>query len=150
MEIRELGHVVLFVKELDRSVHFYRDVLGFRAIKSPKHMRGAVQAFSSGRTHHEMLLIEVGENAPHPGNGHRAGLYHIGFKIGDTDEELVAAIKALADAGIPVQGASDHTVTHSIYLYDPDGNEIELYIDVFGADWNDADQVLARTRQLHL
>jgi catechol 2,3-dioxygenase len=150
MEIKELGHVVLFVRNLERSAHFYRDVLGFPALETPERMRGQVMAFSTGRTHHEMLLIEVGENAPHPGPGHRAGLYHIGFKVGDRDEELVEAFKSLETAGVPVTGMSDHTVTHSLYLADPDGNEIELYVDVPGADWSDVEQVLAPTRPLRL
>jgi catechol-2,3-dioxygenase len=135
MQIRELGHVVLFVRNLERSAHFYRDVLGSPAIETPARMRGAAMAFSSGRTHHELLLIAVGEDAPHPGNGHRAGLYHIGLKVGDRDAELLEALARLADAGVPVTGAADHTVTHSLYLNDPDGNEIELYVDVPGADW---------------
>ena len=150
MQIRELGHVVLYVKNLERSARFYRDVLGFRAIDTPERMRGAVMAFSSGRTHHELLLIAVGENAPHPGNGHRAGLYHIGLKLGDRDEDLRDALSELAAAGVPVVGAADHTVTHSLYLTDPDGNEIELYTDVPGADWADAEQVMAPVRQLRL
>jgi catechol 2,3-dioxygenase len=150
VEIKELGHVVLFVKNLERSAHFYRDVLGFPALETPAGMRGSVMAFSTGRTHHEMLLIEVGENAQHPGNGHRAGLYHIGLKIGDRDEELVAAARTLADHGVTVSGMADHTVTHSLYLADPDGNEIELYVDVPGTDWDDIEQVLAPTRALRL
>jgi catechol 2,3-dioxygenase len=150
MQIRELGHVVLYVKNLERSARFYRDVLGFRAIDTPERMRGAIMAFSSGRTHHELLLIAVGENAPHPGNGHRAGLYHIGLKVGDRDEDLRDALAELTKAGVPVVGAADHTVTHSLYLIDPDGNEIELYTDVPGADWADAEQVMAPARQLRL
>jgi catechol-2,3-dioxygenase len=150
MQIRELGHVVLYVKNLERSARFYRDVLGFRAIDTPERMRGAIMAFSSGRTHHELLLIAVGENAPHPGNGHRAGLYHIGLKVGDRDEDLRDALAELTKAGVPVVGAADHTVTHSLYLIDPDGNEIELYTDVPGADWADAEQVMAPVRQLRL
>jgi catechol 2,3-dioxygenase len=150
MQIRELGHVVLYVKNLERSARFYRDVLGFRAIDTPERMRGAIMAFSSGRTHHELLLIAVGENAPHPGNGHRAGLYHIGLKVGDRDEDLRDALAELTKAGVPVVGAADHTVTHSLYLTDPDGNEIELYTDVPGADWADAEQVMAPVRQLRL
>ncbi|HEX3788116.1 MAG TPA: VOC family protein [Pseudonocardiaceae bacterium] len=150
MQIRELGHVVLFVKNLERSAHFYRDVLGFRALETPERMRGAVLAFSTGRTHHELLLIEVGEDAPHPGNGHRAGLYHIGLKVGEDDAGLVAAWQELESAGVAVVGAADHTVTHSLYLTDPDGNEIELYVDVPGTDWSDVEQVLATTRPLLL
>jgi catechol 2,3-dioxygenase len=150
MQIRELGHVVLFVKDMERSAHFYRDILGFSAIETPRRMRGAAMAFSSGRTHHELLLIAVGEGAPHPGNGRRAGLYHIGLKVGDRDEELIEAFARLSDAGVPVTGMADHTVTHSLYLSDPDGNEIELYVDVPGTDWTDAEQVLAPIRQLRL
>ncbi|MFE1961302.1 VOC family protein [Streptomyces sp. NPDC059479] len=150
MHVHELGHVVLFVKNLERSAHFYRDILGFRALETPARMKGAVMAFSTGRTHHEMLLIEVGEQAMHPGNGRRAGLYHIGLKVGDTDEELLSAWRELERAGVAVSGMADHTVTHSLYLADPDGNEIELYIDVPGTDWSDVDQVLAATRPLRL
>jgi catechol 2,3-dioxygenase len=150
MQIRELGHVVLYVRNLQRSGHFYRDVLGFPALETPAHMRAAVLAFTTGRTHHELLLIEVGDDATHPGNGHRAGLYHIGLKVGDHDDDLVAAWQQLARAGVTVAGAADHTVTHSLYLTDPDGNEIELYVDVPGADWSDVAQVLAATRPLRL
>ncbi|HUY06025.1 MAG TPA: VOC family protein [Acidimicrobiales bacterium] len=155
MKIKELGHAVLFVKNVERSVHFYRDVLGFHMIE-PKDADGRplalgrVAMFSSGRTHHELLLIEVGEDAPHPGRGHRSGLYHLGFKIGDTDDELRSAIETLKQEGVTIVGTSDHTATHSLYLLDPDGNEIELYIDVAGIDWNDPTSVLAPTKALSL
>jgi catechol-2,3-dioxygenase len=150
VEIKELGHVVLFVKNLQRSVHFYRDVLGFAPIDQDGDRLGRAAAFTSGRTHHELLLIEVGEDAPHPGGGHRAGLYHIGFKVGETDEELREALDTLYAEGVTVVGATDHTVTHSLYILDPDGNEIELYIDVPGSNWNDPAAVLAPSRPLRL
>ena len=63
------------------------------------------------------------------------GLYHFGLKVGDDDDALREAVSRLQDAGTPILGASDHTVTHSLYIADPDGNEIELYIDVPGVDW---------------
>ncbi len=151
MEVKELGHVVLYVKNLERSAHFYRDVLGFRAIEVEGGPRFPAIAFSSGRTHHELLLIEVGEDAPHPGHGRRAGLYHIGFKVGDTDDELRDAIATVRDADVTIVGASDHTVTHSLYILDPDGNEIELYIDVPGVDWkSDPSLIMAPIRPLAL
>jgi catechol-2,3-dioxygenase len=65
------------------------------------------------------------------------GLYHLGFKIGTADDELRAAIRELQAAGVKMVGASDHTVTHSIYIQDPDGNELELYIDVQPEVWRD-------------
>ena len=132
MKIHELGHVVLYVHDLQRSRHFYRDVLGFRELHAVDH---AVAAFSSGRTHHELLLIQVGADATPIPAGRRVGLYHIGFKVGTTDDELRDALATIQKAGVKVVGASDHTVTHSLYIEDPDGNEIELYIDVPGVDW---------------
>lgn len=134
MAIKELGHVVLFVEDLDRARTFYRDVLGFPEIL---HMEGRMAAYSSGRTHHELLLIAVGPAQPIP-KGRRLGMYHFGLKVGDSDDELRSVLKQLQQAGVRITGASDHGVTHSLYILDPDGNEIELYIDVPGVDWKDA------------
>jgi len=124
MKIHELGHVVLYVHDLQRSRHFYRDVLGFRELHAVDH---AVAAFSSGRTHHELLLIQVGADATPIPAGRRVGLYHIGFKVGTTDDELRDALATIQKAGVKVVGSSDHTVTHSLYIEDPDGNPIELF-----------------------
>jgi catechol 2,3-dioxygenase len=151
VKVKELGHVVLYVKNLERSVHFYRDVLGFAPIELADGATAVpIAAFSSGRTHHELLLIEVGEDAPHPGAGRRSGLYHIGLKVGDSDDELREVIETINAAGVKVVGASDHTVTHSLYVLDPDGNEIELYVDVPGIDWTDPAAVLAPARPLRI
>jgi catechol 2,3-dioxygenase len=141
VEIKELGHIVLYVRDIERSTHFYRDVLGWRQILPDPGEAAAgrmpVAAFSapSGRTHHELLLIEVGADAAAQPEGRRVGLYHFGLKVGDSDDELREALDRLHEADTPVLGASDHTVTHSLYIADPDGNEIELYVDVPGVDW---------------
>jgi len=148
MKIHELGHVVLYVHDLQRSRHFYRDVLGFRELHAVDH---AVAAFSSGRTHHELLLIQVGADATPIPAGRRVGLYHIGFKVGTTDDELRDALATIQKAGVKVVGASDHTVTHSLYIEDPDGNEIELYIDVQPEVWrDDPTAVVAPVKPLRL
>jgi catechol-2,3-dioxygenase len=137
MHVKELGHVVLYVSDLERSRRFYKDVLGWKEIAGDTPVRMPAAAFSSGRTHHELLLIEVGPNATPIPEGRRVGMYHFGLKIGETDDELRAAVTELEAAGVKVVGASDHTVTHSLYIEDPDGNEIELYIDVQPELWRD-------------
>ncbi len=155
MEIKELGHLVLYVRDIARSVHFYRDVLGWRTVLGgDDDLVGLpVAAFSApgGRTHHELLLIEVGPDAAALPAGRRVGLYHFGLKVGDSDDELRAALRTLQENDVEVLGASDHTVTHSLYIADPDGNEIELYIDVPGVDWrSDPSLIGAPIRPLRL
>jgi catechol 2,3-dioxygenase len=148
MEVKELGHVVLYVRDLEVSRRFYRDVLGWKEIAGIEHQ---MAMYSSGRTHHELLLIEVGPSAASIPAGRRVGMYHFGLKIGTTDEELREALETLQDAGANVVGSADHAVTHSLYITDPDGNEIELYIDVQPEIWREDPQaVLAPTRALRL
>lgn len=146
MMIHELGHVVLFVRNLETSANFYRDTLGFHEI----HRARGMAMYSSGRTHHELLLIEIGGDAmqrsPHP----TPGLYHIGFKIGDGADAAKVAYQELRAKGVHIVGTGDHTVTHSIYILDPDGNELELYADI-GDGWKTNPQaVLTPVRSLNL
>lgn len=145
MEIKELGHVVLYVADLPRSADFYKDTLGFREIARER----GTALFSSGRTHHELLLIEVGGEAreklfPEP------GLYHIGFKIGDAPEDVRRAYEELSGKGVRIAGAADHGATHSLYVYDPDGNELELYADVDDRWKEDPRAILAPVKPLPL
>ena len=140
MEVNELGHVVLYVRDIERSRHFYRDVLGWREVAD---FGGIGAMFSSGRTHHELLLLEVGANAQPIPEGRRVGMYHFGLKIGTTDDELRDAYKTLQENDVPVLGTADHTVTHSLYIADPDGNEIELYIDVQPERWREEPMAVA-------
>jgi catechol 2,3-dioxygenase len=101
--------------------------------------------FSSGRTHHELLLMEVGEDAAPIPSGRRVGMYHFGLKVGDTNEEL-REMATLRENDVRLMGAADHAFTHSLYLADPDGNEIELYVDVPGVSRTDP-KILARPTQ---
>jgi catechol 2,3-dioxygenase len=103
-----VGHVHLRVADLDRALGFYRDALGF-----------AVSA----------------DGAPPP-PGH-AGLYHVAFLYPDR-RELGRAVRRLLDHGRPIDHATDHGGTVSVYLDDPDGNGVELYYDRPRADWFDA------------
>jgi catechol 2,3-dioxygenase len=136
MKVHELGHLVLYVRDLERSRRFYRDVLGFTPL--PLEESGfPAAAFSSGRTHHELMLIEVGEQAAPIPRGRRVGMYHFGLKIGTTDDELREAVAVLRANDVELVGATDHGVTHSLYILDPDGNEIELFIDVQPEIWRE-------------
>jgi catechol 2,3-dioxygenase len=150
--VKELGHAVLYVSNIERSVAFYGGVLGWKQIPGAP-LGVPVAAFSNGRTHHELLLIEVGEGAAHNPAGRRVGLYHLGLKVGDSDDELrqmLARLQEFPDL-VTIVGASDHHVTHSLYVLDPDGNEIELFIDVPGVDWrNDPSQFNAPVKPLRL
>jgi catechol 2,3-dioxygenase len=125
MKTLELGHAVLYVTNLTKSADFYKETLGF-----PEIMREPGMAvFSAGRTHHELLLIEIGgavreKHFPEP------GLYHLGFKIGNSTNDVKEAYKELQQKGVHIIGSADHHVTHSLYILDPDGNELELYADV--------------------
>ena len=137
MEVKWLGHLVLYVHDLERSRRFYGDVLGWREVRGDMPFSGRAAAFSSGRTHHELLLIEVGPDATPIPAGRRVGMYHFGLKVGESDDELREARQRLIEAGVRIVGATDHTITHSLYIEDPDGNEIELYIDVQPEVWRD-------------
>lgn len=145
MKIHELGHVVLYVTNIKPMADFYRDTLGFHEI----HREGPIALFSSGRTHHEMLLIEIGGSPKQQGTA-EPGLYHIGFKVADTHEELKAVYSELQEKNVPIVGLADHTVTHSIYVLDPDGNELELYADVSDIWKTNPMAVLAPTKPLSL
>lgn len=145
MQIKELGHVVLYVTNLERSADFYRDTLGFHEISRDRQ----TALFSSGRTHHEMLLIGIG-GAPKERRGLEPGLYHIGFKIGDGPESLRQVYKELIEKKIAITGSADHFVTHSLYILDPDGNELELYADVSDAWKTDPKSILRPTQYLAL
>ncbi len=148
MKAHYLGHVVFYVKNLDQSLAFYRDVVGFQEVGQI--FGGKAAALTSGRTHHELLLIEVSD-VPGPPSGRRRGLYHIGIKVGESLDDLRAAKQDLDRAGIPIGGMSDHTVSQSLYLQDPDGNEVELYVDNPDVDWKrDPQSVLPPIKQLIL
>lgn len=152
VSVKELGHIVLYVREIERSIAFYRDVLGWsQVVGGPPGT--PVAAFSAGNTHHDLLLIEVGPDAAPIPSGRRVGMYHFGVKVGDTDDELravLARVQTRPDL-VTLVGSADHHVTHSLYVLDPDGNELELYIDVAGVDWrSDPSLIAAPAKPLRL
>jgi len=128
----ELGHVVYYVRNLEASLKFYHEAVGLGI--SGKIFRDRAALLTGGRTHHELLLIEVGE-ATGPSEGKRIGLYHVGWKIGASLDDLKQARDRIREQGYAIEGLSDHTVSQSIYLRDPDGNEVELFVDNPAFDW---------------
>ncbi|HEY9201887.1 MAG TPA: VOC family protein [Gammaproteobacteria bacterium] len=135
----ELGHVVYYVRNLQASIRFYADALGLTLRGKIFNQKAAL--LSGGRTHHELLLIEVGE-ADGPLTGKRIGLYHVGWKVGNSLQQLRQCHQRLSELGYEVSAMSDHTVSQSLYLHDPDGNEVEFYVDNPAYDWRHNDSWL--------
>jgi catechol-2,3-dioxygenase len=127
MPIVRLNHAVLYVREVERSVAFYTEVLGFRRVAmGPDTMRGAAFLQAPGSTNdHDLGLFEVGGDAgPSLAGRATVGLYHLAWEV-DTLEELERLALALSKHGALV-GASDHSTTKSLYAKDPDGIELEV------------------------
>lgn len=126
-----IGHVHLKVSDLDRSLEFYRDLLGFEVTT----MYGENAAFlSAGGYHHHIGLNTWHSKGGPPAPRNSPGLYHTAF-LYPTRKDLAVILQRLIDAEYPISGASDHGVSEAIYLQDPDGNGVELYRDRPREEW---------------
>lgn len=126
-----IGHVHLTVSDLERSLWFYRDLLGFEVTQ--KYEDSAVFLSAGGYHHHIALNTWAGKGALPPPKG-RTGLYHLAILFPNR-AELAKTVKRFLDAGYPLDGASDHGVSEAVYLRDPDGNGVELYVDRPRNEW---------------
>jgi catechol-2,3-dioxygenase len=125
--ITRLNHAVLYVRDIERSLGFYRDILGFKPISMlPEGFTGAAFLQAPGSTNdHDLGLFAIGEQAADSGAGRSTvGLYHLAWEI-DTLDAMAALAERLTEAGALV-GASDHSTTKSLYAKDPDGIELEI------------------------
>lgn len=141
MAINGINHVVLKVRSLEASDHFYRELLGFKKVGE----RGEMWFYSAGAHHHDLALVELGPNAstPRPGS---TGLMHLCFNVPD-EADLRATYRRLRDAGVAVSGGVDHVIMHSFYMNDPDLNIVEVGVDVPEEQWaNVADPYAADGR----
>ncbi|HZI53110.1 MAG TPA: VOC family protein [Chitinophagaceae bacterium] len=126
-----IGHVHLKVADLERSLSFYRDLLGFREMQ--RYGDGAVFISAGGYHHHIGLNTWYSKNAA-PAPLRSAGLFHTAI-LYPTRKDLAIILKRLMDAKYPLTGASDHGVSQALYLNDPDDNGVELYWDRPKEDW---------------
>lgn len=126
-----IGHVHLTVADLDRSLAFYRDTLGFEV--TTYYGDSAVFLSAGGYHHHIGLNTWAGKGVSPAPKGY-AGLYHFAILF-PTRKELATVLKRLIDSGYPITGASDHGVSEAIYLEDPDGIGVELYADRPKSEW---------------
>jgi catechol 2,3-dioxygenase len=126
-----IGHVHLKVADLERSLGFYRDVLGFAVMQRV----GSSAAFLSAGGYHHHIGLNTWESrgGPPPARG-TTGLYHVAI-LYPSRALLADALRRLVGAGIPLDGAADHGASEALYLHDPDGNGVELYRDRPEAEW---------------
>jgi catechol 2,3-dioxygenase len=144
MEIQQLGHVVLKVRDRERSERFYGEVLG---LPIAARMDAPPMTFFTLGNHHDFAIVEVGHGPDSPPNS--PGLFHVAFKVGDSTDALRETKAYLEAHDVAIAGIADHTVSESIYINDPGGNAIELYVDASDV-WRTDPQAVAAIAPLAL
>jgi catechol 2,3-dioxygenase len=127
MHVQSLGHVVLKVRDVRRSEAFYGGVLGIPVvgrIADPLPM-----VFFTLGHHHDFAVMELGQDGPSP-DRHTAGLAHVAFKVGDTLDEFASVERELEAVGVVILFELDHGFAKGMHMHDPDGNEVELFVDL--------------------
>jgi catechol 2,3-dioxygenase len=137
---RRLGHLNMFVRDVEKSAAFYRDVCGFQVVFRED---GISMIFmSNGNTHHDLGLMEItdatrigrdGHVQVKPGAGKTPGLNHLGFEM-ETEFGLVEAYRRAKAHDLPINRTTDHQIAHSVYMPDCEGHTLEFYADVVD-DW---------------
>ncbi len=130
IHLTKLSHLVLRVRDLERSKSFYADVLG---LPLTGEIAGRMAFFSAGPDSHDLALMAIGKDAPGP-DPRRVGMYHFAYQVASF-EALREAYWHLLDQGVQIVGSANHGVSMGLYLQDPDGNEIELTYEVPRAQW---------------
>ena len=130
-EQTRIGHVHLKVADLERSLKFYRDLLGFQVMQ---YYGSSAVFISAGGYHHHIGLNTWYSKNGSPPSPRSTGLFHTAI-VYPSRKDLAVALKRLVVAKYPLTGASDHGVSHALYLDDPDGNGVELYWDKPREEW---------------
>ena len=140
---KKLAHIVLRVRDLERSKAFYTEVLG---LGQTGEIPGFMAFFSAGEDSHDLALMRLGPDAPGP-DPQRVGLYHFAYAV-ERPKDLERAYHHLREKGVPIVGGADHGVSMGIYFRDPDGNEIELTYDRPREEWPKDGNPFGGTRPL--
>ena len=128
---KQLGHIVLRVRDIERSEQFYSDVLGLHVTNK----RPGQMTFMSAvdESSHELALVPVGDDAPGPEDS-RVGLYHFAWQM-DSFDDLKMLYADMKSKNVDVRGIGDHGISLGVYFFDPDGNEIEAYYEMPKDEW---------------
>ena len=147
IRVERVGHVVLKVRDLGRAVAFYTGVLGLREVG--RYGPDMVFFSANGSNHHDLAVQEVGPQARAADPG-AVGLVHVALKVGNSLDRLRAAKAQLDAAGVPILRMESHVVANSIYFTDPDGNELEVYVDGDPKLWRENPAAVASVAPLEL
>jgi catechol 2,3-dioxygenase len=146
MQVQQLGHAVLKVRNIEVAEGFYNGVLGLPV--AARLQEPFTMTFFTLGNHHDFAILAVGPDGPDASeNG--PGLFHVAFKVGDSLEQLRLVKAELEATGVPIEMVADHTVTQSIYVRDPDGNGVELYVDASDV-WKTEPQAVATMAPLNI
>ena len=128
---KQLGHIVLRVRDIERSEQFYSDVLGLHVTNK----RPGQMTFMSAvdESSHELALVPVGDDAPGPEDS-RVGLYHFAWQM-DSFDDLKSLYAEMKAKDVEIRGIGDHGISLGVYFFDPDGNEIEAYYEMPKDEW---------------
>jgi catechol 2,3-dioxygenase len=124
IKIERIGHLVISVRDIKKSLDFYTRVLGLQVMGE---IPGAVFLSAGGRDHHEIALAEIGAGTE-KARINQIGLVHFAFRL-RTEEDLLEAYETLQREGATIAYTVNHGVTKSVYFLDPDGHELEVYVD---------------------
>ncbi|MBY8861368.1 VOC family protein [Nocardia sp. CA2R105] len=124
IKIERVAHVVIKVRSLEKSLDFYTRILGLKVMGR---IDPSVVFLSTGRDHHELGIAELGTEAP-DGAFYQVGMEHFAFKLRN-ETDLIEAYETLLSEKVEIAYTVNHGVTKSVYFFDPDGNELEVYAD---------------------
>tara|TARA_B100000212_G_scaffold134259_1_gene100916 strand:- start:175 stop:618 length:444 start_codon:yes stop_codon:yes gene_type:complete len=146
MSVHSLGRVVLKVRILERPVPLNREVLGLKQVG--QHGEKMV-FFSIVDNHHDLAVLET-DNSAMSSLEESLGSHHVAFKIGDSLQQLQKDKDWLVNNGVEPDGARDHVATQSVYFFDPDGNQIELFVEGNPKIWLENPSAVANCNPLEL